>query len=299
VNISVNAVVTDIITGTEYLILWISPDKSYGYWHNLSEKSRTPVKFITANITDDNYETDILEIQARTEEMLSSTEIEYRNKRWDLIKELVSREPEIYEKEHRLPLLREISSSKNTTISNIYKLLDCYWRSGKNKNGLLPLYSNCGLKANPHKKISEKEASKSRIDTKVLTDSDYSNFERAIRKYYLTREKRSLTSTYEKLIEDFYTDKTEKGKLKLLPASETPTFRQFRYWYSKNSNIINDTKKRGGERAFELSSRAVLGKSDYGLMGPGAQFQVDATVGDVYLVSQFDDANIIGRPVLY
>jgi hypothetical protein len=34
-------------------------------------------------------------------------------------------------------------------------------------------------------------------------------------------------------------------------------------------------------------------------MGPGAQFQVDATVGDVYLVSQFDSDNIIGRPVLY
>ena len=29
-------------------------------------------------------------------------------------------------------------------------------------------------------------------------------------------------------------------------------------------------------------------------MGPGAQFQIDATVGDVYLVSQFDRNNIIG-----
>lgn len=34
-------------------------------------------------------------------------------------------------------------------------------------------------------------------------------------------------------------------------------------------------------------------------MGPGAQFQIDATVGDIYLVSQFDRSNLIGRPVIY
>lgn len=298
-NIDVNTVVTDIITGTAYLILWISPDKSYGYWHNLSGKSRTPVKFVTAAIAEDKHETDIFAAEPRVEETLRVKEREYRDRRWDLIKQLVECEPEIYEKACRLQLLREVAVSKSTTISNIYKLLDCYWRSGKNKNGLLPLYSNCGVKHNPQKNVSEKEENKSRIDTKVLTDSDYSKFERAIRKYYLTREKRSLTSTYEKLIEDFYTDKTEKGNLKLLPASKTPTFRQFHYWYSKNSDIINDTKKRNGKREFELNNRAILGKSDYGLMGPGSQFQVDATVGDVYLVSQFDESNIIGRPVLY
>ena len=34
-------------------------------------------------------------------------------------------------------------------------------------------------------------------------------------------------------------------------------------------------------------------------MGPGSQYQIDATVGDIYLVSQFDRSNIIGRPVMY
>ncbi len=298
-DFSVNTVVTNTVTGVKSLILWISPDKSYGYWHNLSKKSRTPDKFMTSAVYEDIYETGIFEIQPRSEETLSAKEQEYRDKRWGLIEELVVCEPEIYEKGCRLRLIRDASITKSTTISNIYKLLDCYWRSGKSKNGLLPLYSNCGVKPNHQRKISDKADNQSRTGTKVLVDTDYSNFERAIRKYYLTQEKRSLTSTYEKLIEDFYTDKTEKGKLKLLAPSETPTFRQFHYWYSKNSDITKETKKRAGGTAFELNSRAVLGKSDYGLMGPGAQFQVDATVGDVYLVSQFDDSNIIGRPVLY
>ena len=42
-----------------------------------------------------------------------------------------------------------------------------------------------------------------------------------------------------------------------------------------------------------------MGSPDYGLMGPGSQYQIDATVGDIYLVSQFDRSNIIGRPVMY
>jgi hypothetical protein len=34
-------------------------------------------------------------------------------------------------------------------------------------------------------------------------------------------------------------------------------------------------------------------------MGPGAKYQIDATIGDIYLVSRFNRADIIGRPILY
>jgi hypothetical protein len=34
-------------------------------------------------------------------------------------------------------------------------------------------------------------------------------------------------------------------------------------------------------------------------MGPGAQYQIDATISDIYLLSQFDASNLIGRPVLH
>jgi len=299
-SISVNTVVTDLISETQHLILWIASDGSHGYWYNLSSTSLTPLKFIVydveAGITNGNYETDIFTFQLRSEETLSIKERDIRDKRWDIIKQIVEIEPEIYEKNSRMQLMRDASEISGASLRGIYRLLDCYWRSGKSKNGLLPLYSNCGAKGNPTKEVKPQAERK---NGKALTESDYSNFERAINKYYLTREKRSLTSTYEKLLQDSYTTNAGDGRLKLLSSSEIPTLRQFQYWYSKNSDIINTSKKRDGERAFELNSRAVLGKSDYGLMGPGAQFQVDATVGDVYLVSQFDSSNIIGRPVLY
>ena len=305
-GVNVNMVVTDLIDGMQYLVLWVAPDGSYGYWHNLSSTSQTPKRFIASEadegILDGKYETSAFTVQQRHEETLSIKEREYRDRRWGVIEHIAGREPEVYEKDRRMQLYRETSESGGTTIRNVYKLLDLYWRSGKSRNGLLPLYSNCGARGKPRKGPSGKNDAKAqdeRRSAKVLDDSDHSNFDQAIRKYYLTREKRSLASTYEKLLQDFYTTNTDDGRLKLLEQSEIPTFRQFQYWYYKNSNMIDSIKKRKGEREFELNSRAVLGKSDYGLMGPGAQFQVDATIGDVYLLSQFDRYSIIGRPVLY
>jgi len=302
--VNVNTVITDIINEISYLVLWISFDGSYGYWFNLSNGTDIPLKFnmadVNTGILDEIYETDIFQAHIHPEETLSITEREYRDRRWSYIEGIVGLEPEIYERNYRLKILQAVSAEKGTTVRNLYRLLGRYWRSGKSKNGLLALYSNSGAKAK--KKISVVDDGKQQRrdnSAKVLTDTDYANFERAIRKYYLTREKRTLKSTYEKLLQDSYTTKTNNGTLKLFAPSNMPTFRQFQYWVSKNGDISTTVKKRDGEKSFELNSRAILGKSDYGIMGPGAQFQVDATVGDVYLLSQFDTANIIGRPVLY
>jgi len=125
-GISVNTVVINITNGIYYLILWISPDRNFGYWHNLSSTTRVPTKFnvedILAKIAQGKFETDALQITFRPEEKLSIKERECRDRRWELIKELVGREPEIYEKDQRLGLLREAIENKQTTISNLYKL---------------------------------------------------------------------------------------------------------------------------------------------------------------------------------
>jgi hypothetical protein len=85
----------------------------------------------------------------------------------------------------------------------------------------------------------------------------------------------------------------------LLPIGQIPTIRQFRYWYQQKYNVKETLSTRKGGTKFELEHRAVLGKSDFGVMGPGARYQIDATVGDIYLVSRFNRADIIGRPVIY
>lgn len=50
---------------------------------------------------------------------------------------------------------------------------------------------------------------------------------------------------------------------------------------------------------MDLKERATTGKADFGMRGPGAQYQIDATIADVYLVSRFNRANIIGRLIKF
>ncbi|MDR1672738.1 MAG: transposase family protein [Bacteroidales bacterium] len=239
----------------------------------------------------------------RPDESLNTKEQEHRARIWSIMQSVVETEPDIYESSARAAILRRTATESGIDRAYLYKLLDRYWRSGKTKNAFIPAYSNCGAKGKQRRTYKKRKGVLSAGDSigKTLTDNDRKNFATAINRYYLNRNKLSFKAIYEKLLQDFYAIKSEDdtGKLKLLAPSEVPSFRQFQYWYGKNRDIVNETKKREGESNFELNNRSVLGKADYGLMGPGAQYQIDATVGDVYLVSQFDRSNLIGRPVIY
>jgi len=306
-GILVNQVVNDLETGAQHLVLWITPGNEYGYWYDLSNRSRKPVAFsvadVMARVADGLCDIAPHEAlcSARPDHTLTEQERSHRDRIWNLIRGAVETEPDIYDGKKRPAILRAVAEANQMKPNNLYVLLDRYWRAGKTKNAFVPGYSNCGAKGKP-RQGSEKAGRKSSSAGsagKVLCETDLHNFALAVNRYYLTQSSVSFKVVYEKLLQDFYTQKSGEGKLKLLPPEELPSFWQFQYWYSKNRDVVGERKKREGERSFDLNARAILGKADFGLMGPGAQFQIDATVGDVYLVSQFDRSNLIGRPVLY
>jgi hypothetical protein len=309
-SISVNEVVCDLETGARYLVLWMDPSSGRGYWYDLESSLRTPGKFLLADVAageaTGRYETQqfVPDKAVRAEETLTDTERMHRDRVWDVMKEALESEPEIYDRKSRVGLLEKVAEANGLKVPNLYRLLDQYWRQGKTRNAFIPEFSKRGGRGTARKPKERKPGRKSGAANaigKVITDDDRRNFDRAIRKYYLSREKVSFKSVYERLLQDSYTIKSADGtgKLKLLEPSEVPSLRQFQYWYSKNRDLVTEQRKREGESGFELKGRGVLGRSDFGLMGPGAQYQIDATVGDVYLVSQFDRSNLIGRPVMY
>jgi hypothetical protein len=306
-EICINKLVNDFDSGAQYLVLWVSPENEYGYWYDLNSNQRIPAKFSIKDVssTEDNrYEiTEYLNTDlTRSENSLTPNERIHRDHAWDKICGAVEYEPEIYESKTRGAVLRIIAEEKHTKPSNLYKLLDRYWRSGKTKNAFIPKFARCGARGKK-RKIYQNDGlrHKENVSGKTLTAKDYINFETALKRYYLNRNKLTFKSIYDKLLHDYYSVEISENseQRKLFPMGERPSFRQFEYWYGKNRDMITEQKKRIGDNAFELNSRAILGKSDFGLMGPGAQFQIDATVGDVYLVSQFDRSNLIGRPVMY
>ena len=306
-EICVNKVISDLDTGSEYLVLWVAPGNAYGYWYDLAGNARTPRRFFLADLTETEsigrYEiSDFTPAAPRDENTLTDAERKARDRIWDIMQGVVEYEPDIYDAKTRGIMLKIITEEHGIAKSNLYGYLDRYWRSGKTKNAFLPKYHNRGGKGvvrQSGSKIGRKAAGTA--PGKALTTKDHANFAAAIKKYYLNRNKLTLKDVYEKLLADSYTKprSDKSGQIELLPVSELPSLRQFRYWYTTKRNVITEQKKRDGEKAFELTGRSITGKANYGIMGPGAQFQIDATVGDIYLVSQFDRNNLIGRPVLY
>jgi len=306
-EIYINRVINDLDTGAKYLVLWVAPGNTYGYWYDLEGTARTPRRFFLSDLTDTEtlgrYEvSDFIPDSQRDENTLTDAERNTRDRIWSIMQSVVEYEPDIYDAKTRGVILKIITEEHGIAKSNLYGYLDKYWRSGKTKNAFIPKYQNRGGKGTTRhsgNKVGRKADGIS--PGKAITAKDHANFEAAIKKYYLNRNKLSLKDVYEKLLADSYAKPhLDKSKpIELLPVSEQPSLRQFRYWYTTKRNAVIEQKKREGERAFELTGRSITGKSDYGLMGPGAQFQIDATVGDIYLVSQFDRSNLIGRPVIY
>jgi len=75
------------------------------------------------------------------------------------------------------------------------------------------------------------------------------------------------------------------------------TVRQLGYYMARKYPFSVIKRKRVGHREFDLNHRAFFGRSE--ACGPGTMFQIDATVGDIYLVSMLDRNRIVGRPTIY
>lgn len=210
-------------------------------------------------------------------------------------------------------LVAQAINQTGCTKKTLYERCRRYWKSGMTKNSQLPNYKNCGSnfewrnKDGNHKKLgrpsvlSKKEGTNKGIN---ITPEIKRKFERGIKKYYERRGKTNLRWAYRRIIGDFFHIGYEfKNSISvpIIPSAEKiPSFDQFYYWYEKEfRNIKRENRARLGRREAEMNHRAILGDSTAMAFGPGSVYQVDATIGDTYLVSEFDRNRIIGRPVIY
>ena len=304
-NVCINQVYRDIRSDRRFRVLWVNPSLASTYIYWMDGKESIPKKFNLDELTNGIRNGWILEEQDPfvLQKEASDRDRAFRDEIWNKMSAALLDEPGIYDRNIRAEHLHRIEQESGEKVRNLYRHLRRYWERGKTPDAFLPGYKASGGKgkirggrSNPRNELSSEFG-------KTLTPADINNFEAAIRKYYLTRKEPDLTSVFDRMLRDSYSvsEKDESGKevLRLLPGGELPSLRQFRYWYSKRQDIQEEVSKRKGKTGYELTARAVTGKNEFGMLGPGSQYQVDATVGDIYLVSQFDRSDIIGRPVMY
>ena len=304
-NICVNKVFTDIRSGRQFRVLWMDPQRKESYVFWLYAKTGVPESIRVSEIEEGLEKGWIQESEdpfALTREP-TAEEKEHRDRLWEQLKDALLDEPGIFDRHTRSRHLKRIESGGGEKVPNLYRHLGRYWERGKTPDAFLPGYRARGGKGRRRLGYSRTKTGREGGFGKPIMPEDLMNFEAAIRRHYLTKKEPDLPHVYKRLLEESYStlEKGADGKetARILPPGEVPTLRQFRYWYESRRDIKEEVTKRKGETGFELTARAVTGKSDFGLVGPGARYQVDATVGDIYLVSQFDRSDIIGRPVMY
>ncbi len=304
-NVCVNQVFRDARSDKQFRLLWLDPASGGTYIYWLDGKTSVPVMMPLEELETGRKNGWLVEDEDpyAVHVEAGDHDKELRDAVWLKMKDALLDEPGIYNRKIRAQHLKRIEQESGEKATNLYKRLGRYWQRGKTPDAFLPGFSARGGKG---KSRVGRVNTPNRNGTdfgKTLTLEDHKKFEAAIRKYYLTKKETDLAKVYQKLLEDSYSVlvKGEDGSeaMQFLPKGELPSLRQFRYWYSKTRDVRKEETGRKGETGFELTARAVTGKNEHGMMGPGSEYQVDATVADVYLVSQFDRKDIIGRPVMY
>ena len=219
---------------------------------------------------------------------------ERRDKAWKIIQPLVEDVLGlIFQKQHRARLMREAAALGGVHKNTVRKYLLTYWRFG-HKDALIPFYFRSGGKGNTRTSSSEKRGRPSRkskiIGTQTGVNIDAERKEVMIRGLVKYHKKQGLPfkTAFELMLDESF---------KVVGLQ--PTLGQASYWYRKQFSVIARTAARVGQKQFNQRYRSLSGISTDIAFGPGSLFQIDATIGDIYLVSSLDRSRIIGRPVIY
>lgn len=306
ITISVNELVKDLDTGNTFRILWIDSGYIIAYVIDINDVKATPFIIKIAEIEERiNTAIYVLEIgnNISLKRIPTQKDIDHRDKTWGIIKEIVKLEPDIYMRERRHKLIENEMVKHNVKSRNtFYKNLRKYWQRGKVKDSLFPDYSLKDIES-----VYKVKTGRPKINGKlgvIITTEIKNQFEKSMKKYYLSTKKPSLKFAYKMMVRDYYTkfkyfDEVNNEKLVLKSEEEIPSFRQFEYWYNKEFKNDEVTIAREGIKKFEQNFRQVLGSSTAETQGPGDIYQIDATPSNVYLVNRFNPNWIVGRPTTY
>lgn len=211
--------------------------------------------------------------------------------------------PDIFISKHRSELINKASKEFGISSKTVRHYLKRYWSRGMVKNTLLPDFVNCGKQQSKERQYTNKAGRpivyQSSIKRAAISDEWKKIIRISLEKYYFIRSKPSLKYAYQQMLkEDFSKDDEESGYKVLDIDKPIISFDQFYYWYRKWYKPEHAIHKREGRREFLQNYRAITGSATEDSMGIGT-YAIDATIGDIYLVSSLDRNTVIGRPVIY
>ena len=237
---------------------------------------------------------------------------EKRDALWTTLEPLVTGDNEliIFDRGSRWRLI--VRRAKETGYSSAYllRILQRFWQFGQVPNALLPAYMNSGGKG---KTKSSDKKKRGRPRNVVLTGhdptaigvnvtrNDLANIATSIKLFHL-RQGKSFAATRDEMISRYYSvPRVVDGEIIRVPLPDSQLIQRqaFLYWAKKllaDSTLQHEVLQ---DSFWQKRLRGRSGKAWQKTIGPTDVFEIDATVGNFYLISEFNPNHLIGRPVIY
>ena len=218
-----------------------------------------------------------------------------RDEAWGMLADLCTI-PQLFVRRPRGLIVRGIMERHGVTNQTVYRLLRRYWQRGMCRNALLPDYVNSGARGK-RRKPNQAKLGRPRVVMEGKGSNVTPDIERIFRRVI---EERLLKEKHPS-IPDAYAAGLNllRAVLTELPTSELPTLGQFRYFYGREYHFTDTLPCRVSAVDFAKDFRPLSSTSTTEALGPGYRYQIDATIADIYLVSEHDRSLIVGRPVVY
>jgi transposase InsO family protein len=288
-------------------IVWIDNEHHLCYWVNVRQPS-FPYSEEIHNIESSVEGGELVKIESDPwafnvgEDDLSETEMEKRDKAWEVVNQIYII-PDIFIPKRRSELIKTASKEFGISSKTVRHYLKRYWARGLIKNALLPDFINCGKQQNKERQYTKKAGRPTVYQSSIKRAAISEEWKEIIRisleKYYFIRSKPSLKYAYQQMLKEYFSKDNEDSGYKTLDVDKPIiSFDQFYYWYRKWFKPEHAIHKREGRREFLQNYRGITGSATEDAMGIGT-YAIDATIGDIYLVSSLDRNSVIGRPIIY
>jgi len=224
---------------------------------------------------------------------------------WKDIEPLVSNPREILNDKTRNQALVRRAKEVGSSRQRLTRLVKAYWKRGMTSSAVARDYSGVG---NPGKTKNWKHSGKEvKLSREGLEMSDaFRGFLGIAADYYVKHRPRvTVQQALDYILGLFFPDKmarvppSKRTTKKKATSEEVLTIHQLKHYLRTQRPYAIKRRRRLGDKPFLLTARDMRGVADRHVGGPGACYAIDATIADIYLVSEFDRTLLVGRPTVY
>lgn len=233
-----------------------------------------------------------------------------RDRRMGVIAPLVAAVPEIFDPVRRGRLIGAVHSETGHARNSVKKWLRSFYVNGRCANALLSRYEGSGHRrpgvvGDGWKKLG-RPSSKPGKPRENVTASIRAEFLDAVdRERNFCGEAFTIVGAYKRWKDESCHELVEVdgrfvAKLRGRYGDASPaSYEQFHAWYAGTGQHEVTSRKVLGEPLYEKDNRAIRSTSTVETWGPGARFQIDATVVNFGVTCRIRRNVLLGRPYLY